>query len=379
VQCCFFSRGYKSIDVLAGDTRTTGGAEAQITYLASALAQMGHDVGLIYGEGTGRSEPHVVGGITCIDAAPLWSRPQSLLKFWQAMSFLSPDLLYARLPSDFVWMMGLFAKCRSGAKFVYALADDRHCNPWRVYDDVPHTFFHGAAYALGLRSADAIAFQHADQVRLVGPHLQSRMVHIPNLVRSFREEPRPFNTTTYDAIWIATMRAEKQVEIFLDLTEALPDFRFALVGNFCPDMSADQNKALEQRIHSLSNLDYLGPQRAPEIMSLLSRSRVLVNTSLAEGFPNTMLEAWSVGVPVVSLSVDPGGVIRREQLGLVSGNRDALQGDIRKVACSETLNWQTGKRALDYVRRKHSRGAVFEALSKIVPSIDYSSAITQVP
>jgi glycosyl transferase family 4 len=116
---CFFSPGYRSIHVLGGDTRTTGGAEAQVAYLAAALARLGHEVGLIYGDGRMRQDRKVVAGITCIDAAPAW-HPASLARFWRAMNFLSPDVLYARLPSDFLWVAGLLVRA-AGMRASYSV------------------------------------------------------------------------------------------------------------------------------------------------------------------------------------------------------------------------------------------------------------------
>ncbi|MBJ6128547.1 glycosyltransferase [Microvirga splendida] len=379
MRCCFFSPGYKSLEVLSGDTRSTGGAEAQIAYLAATLVHLGHDTSLIYGEGQGRAEQQKVADVTCINAAPLWRRPSSVMRFWQVLDSLSPDLLYARLPSDFLWMMGLFAKYRQHTKFLYAIADDRHCNPWQVYRDVPNTWFHGAAYALGLRSADVIAIQHGGQLSLVSEHLQKRLVHVPNLVRSFHEAPRVYEKTIYDGIWIATMRPEKQVEEFLALAQANPDLRFAIVGGFFSDLSVEYNRALEGRIRSLGNIEYLGPRRAPEVLDLLSQSKVLVNTSLAEGFPNTMLEAWSVGVPVVSLSVDPGGVIHREKIGLVSGTSVDLQRDVRLLACTEELNRKLGDCGLNYVRRQHSLDAVLKAFACVLSGSEFTSPASDMP
>ena len=75
MKCCFFSPGYRSLAVLEGDTRTSGGAEAQIAHLAAALVRSGHETALIYGDGQVPVGPKVVSGVTCIDAAPCWRRP----------------------------------------------------------------------------------------------------------------------------------------------------------------------------------------------------------------------------------------------------------------------------------------------------------------
>ena len=364
---CFFSLGYRSLHVLNGDTRTTGGAEAQLAYIATAMAQLGHEVGLVYGDGRGREHRHTVAGVTCIDAAPSWRHPASLAAFWRALHFLSPDVLYAQLPSDFLLMMGLFARRRPGARFMYHLASDRHCSPWTAYHY--KKWFHAPVYALALQCADVINVQHDHQRALVSPRLRSRTAHVPNLVRSIANCPRDYDATTIDAIFITVIRPEKQLEVFLDLAEALPDLRFAVAGGFGSTLSASQRASLEERRIGLRNVAFLGPQNAGEVMALLKKSKVVVNTSHFEGFPNAMLEAWSVGVPVVSLSVDPGGVIEREQLGLVSGTKVQLRRDVATLARTASLNQRLGGNGLAYVRRRHSLEAMCEALAQAVPGI----------
>jgi glycosyltransferase involved in cell wall biosynthesis len=126
---------------------------------------------------------------------------------------------------------------------------------------------------------------------------------------------------------------------------------------------------LEARMASIHNLAFLGPKRAAEVTQLLIQSKLLVNTSTFEGFPNTMLEAWSVGVPVVSLNVDPGHVIQREQIGRVSGTFENLCRDVEQIAHTSELNCAMGEQGLAYVRQQHSLEAVFRAFTAILPGL----------
>ena len=363
MHCCFFSPGNQSLRALAGESQIWGGAEAQVAHLAMAFAQLGHKVTLVYGDGERRTPPQLVGGVTCVDAAPTWRRPASLAAFWRALNFLCPDLIYARLPSDFLWMLGLFTRTRKGSRFVYALAHDLHCTPWNAYDYKP--WFHAPMYGLGLRTANVITIQHENQLALLSPRLRSRVARVPNVVRSISVSPRPYGDTTFDAIWVGQIRKEKQPDRFLELAAGLPDLCFAVAGEIA--VGGELQTSLEARLLALKNLTYFGPQNHNRVMALIERSRVLVNTSAAEGFPNTMLEAWSVGVPVVSLSVDPGGIIERERLGLLSRTGAGLKHDVATLARTESLNLQFGSRGLAYVRRVHGLEAACEALTRALP------------
>ncbi|HXW71845.1 MAG TPA: glycosyltransferase family 4 protein [Methylocella sp.] len=346
----------------------TGGAEAQIAYLAAAMVKLGHTAVLIYGDGRGKGQCKIIAGVVCINAAPSWSHPASLAALWHALNRLSPDLLYAQLPSDFLWLLGAFARLRPGTCFLYQLASDIHGNSWTAYEY--NRWFHAPLYALGLAAAHLITVQHGHQRASMNPRLQTKLAYVPNLVRSLSDAPRVFEASSFDAIWIALVRPVKRLGIFLDLADSLPDLRFAVVGGFESAVSLYERTSLEERMAALRNLMFLGPQPSEQVMALLSRSKVLVNTSDFEGFPNTMLEAWSVGVPIVSLSVDPGGVIEREQLGLVSGSQANLRRDVIALSRQRPLNARLGGNGLAYVRREHSLEAVCAALSRALPGVE---------
>jgi len=262
-------------------------------------------------------------------------------------------------------MLGLFSRWRPTTQFVYALAHDLHCDPWRAYDY--NRWFHGPSYGLGLWTTDVIAIQHERQRELLPRLLRGRAILIPNLMRSYAPTVRPYEQATFDGIWVAKIRPEKRLGTFLDLVAALPELRFAVVGGFDPEMGADERGQLERRMSELPNLSVLGPQRAAQVAALLAQSKLLVNTSSAEGFPNTMLEAWSLGVPVASLAVDPGGVISRERLGLLSGSAPQLCQDVLALARTPQLNQAFGERGLAYVSRQHSLAEVCRAFERALP------------
>lgn len=365
MKLCFIAPGHITVEVLNDDTRKSGGAESQLAYIAAAFARLGHQVDLIYGDGSAISAPCVITGVKCIDAFPDWKRPGSLLTFWRAHKKSAPDIIYANLPDDFLWISGLYSKLHPEVRFVFAIPSDKICNPWQTY--TYNKWLHNPLYALGLRTADAVTVQHEAQAQLVRPYVKGELVFVPNLLRSVARTARKYEETDIDAIWIAEIRPVKQLHVFLDVVEELPDLQFAVVGWFAPSVDRKSRGSLEHRMETLKNLSFWGPQRHEDVMRFLARSKILVNTSKWEGFPNTLLEAWSVGVPVVSLTVDPGGVIQRETIGLVSGTVTKMRRDIEVLVQTRSLNCEMGERGLAYVRRAHSLEAMCQAFERVVP------------
>lgn len=374
---CFFSPGMRTLKVLSGDSRTTGGAEAQVAYLAAALAERGHAVSLVYGEGRCAYPPVTLSGVLCLDAAPDWRHPRSLAVFWRTLRARAPDVFYARLPSDFLVLLAMAARIRPRARFIYALAHDLHTRAWTAYDH--RRWFHAPLFAIGLRGAHRISVQHEDQNASLAPALRARTGFVPNIVRNIAAVPRDGGRARYDVAWIAKIRPEKRFDLLLDLAQACPALTFAVVGSYDPLMPAGMCADFERRLAALENVAFLGEMRARDVLDTLASTRVLVNTSDAEGFPNTMLEAWSLGVPVVSLSVDPGGVIARQALGLVSRGARALARDVPRLVEDAELNRACGVRGLNYVRRTHGPDAVVAALRTVSAAASGSMILRAAP
>jgi glycosyltransferase involved in cell wall biosynthesis len=299
--------------------------------------------------------------VHCLDAAPAWRRPRSVVAFWRALRAQEPRVLYARLPSDFLFLMGLAARRRPRTRFVYALAHDLHARAWTAYDH--RRWFHAPLFALGLHLSHRIVIQHEDQRAALPPALRGRAALVPNIVRSVREAPRPYGQTLHDVAWVAKIRTEKRLDRLFDLADASPGLTFAVIGGFDPLLPAGERADLERRAASTANVAMLGEMRAADVLGTVALSKVLVNTSDAEGFPNTMLEAWSMGVPAVSLSVDPGGVIAREGLGAVSRDPQTLARDVAVLVQDESVNRRAGLAGLAYVRRRHATAVVCRSLA----------------
>jgi glycosyltransferase involved in cell wall biosynthesis len=90
----------------------------------------------------------------------------------------------------------------------------------------------------------------------------------------------------------------------------------------------------------------------------MADAAMLLSTSDEEGFPNTFIQAWSVGTPVVSLKIDPDHIIERVGLGMVSGSLERAITDINALIDAPQLREEIAVRAQQYIAEAHSEAAV---------------------
>ena len=79
-----------------------------------------------------------------------------------------------------------------------------------------------------------------------------------------------------------------------------------------------------------------------------------MNTSLHEGFPNTFIQAWMREVAVVSLHVDPDGVLSREGVGVHAGTEQRLAEAVRGLVTDVATRAQIVARAYKHAMHRHS-------------------------
>ena len=107
-----------------------------------------------------------------------------------------------------------------------------------------------------------------------------------------------------------------------------------------------------------------------EINLLLQRDAILVNTSISEGFPSTFLEAWSHGCPVVSLNVDPDGVMKRERCGACAkGNFTTAVGALKDLISDSKKRGSMGQGGREYVATNHDPKSLSDRYEQFFQSL----------
>jgi len=341
-----------------GDLRYIGGESVQHVLLARAWRDLGHEVSLIAFD-DGQGARRMVDGITVIAAHRRHAGLPGLRffhprasKLFAALMAADADVYYQSPAGAFTGITAWFCRM-TGRKFIFRVASDSDCE--REHGRI-QLWRDRRLYDYGLKRADFIAVQTRYQAQqLLENHA------LDSCVVNMLVEPPPRSGAPVrkdiDVLWLSNLRALKRPELVLELARQLPDVKFTLAGGPMPHaagaMYFEDVKAAAAR---LPNVSMPGAVRYTETGQWFDRARIFLNTSSIEGFPNTFLQAWIRGVPVVSF-FDPDGLIKRLQLGAVPASLDDMREAIRGLLNVDVYRENIGRRARDFAAREFTGAA----------------------
>lgn len=110
----------------------------------------------------------------------------------------------------------------------------------------------------------------------------------PNFVE---QDVLPVWEGRHGGLYVGRLSVEKGVQTLMQAMGLLPS----------PDLKVIGTGPLEDRVKAVAAADWLGPQPLEEVFRHLSKaSFLLLPSSCYEGFPRTLVEAFSWGVPVIA-------------------------------------------------------------------------------
>jgi glycosyltransferase involved in cell wall biosynthesis len=109
----------------------------------------------------------------------------------------------------------------------------------------------------------------------------------------------------------------------------------------------------------LPNVQFHGHVPFAQIRALYERARILVGTSEIEGFPNTYLQAWAHGAPVVAF-LDPDRLIATHGLGTVVASPAEMQAAVAALL-ADPVRWRCiSEQCRRYVDARFEASAMVE-------------------
>jgi len=347
------------------DNELIGGAEVQQSILARALVRAGYRVSMISLD-FGQPQRVLLDGVMVHKAY----RPNAglrVLRFvhprvttlWRAMRAVDADVYYQRCSAMLTALVAVF--CRSyGRRSIFASACDLDFVPGRQ----PIRYLRDRwLFERGLALVDRIVVQNVTQQRDCCANYGRESTQIA----SCYELPAGVSPGTGDCVlWVASMRERdyKRPELFLELARRLPRRRFVMIGGAGGDVGNACFERIRNEAAAIPNVEFTGFLPLARVEPYFDRARVLVNTSIHEGMPNTFLQSWARGVPTVAF-VDTGARLRGEPLYRVVGGVEEAAAELERLFTDEE-HWQRASaRCREYFSCTHSTSTVlarFEGL-----------------
>ena len=353
--------------ILTGDASipVVGGAEVQQSMIAPALARRGWRVSMISLD-YGQPEGAVARGVTVLrthkpDAGlPVvrFVHPR-LTSLWRAMRRANADVYYQRTADIQTAYVAQFCRMH-GRRSVYAGASDVDFMPGE--EDIRFARDR-AMFRWGVRNVDAVIVQNAVQREALRENFGRQGFLIPSCY--VPPEGAGADPAGY-VLWVATVRPSKRPELLVEIARRLPDVRFVMIGGPDPGRrEAEYMRSIAQMAGALPNIEVRGFVPFVEAERAFDGARVVLNTSLYEGFPNTFLQAWARGIPTVGF-IDTGSRHGGEPVYDVAAGVDDAAARLRRLASDDAYWSAASARALAHFRESHSIDAVLDLYERIL-------------
>lgn len=330
-----------------------GGAEVQQTIIAKMLLENGYDVCVLVHDIGQPNEMTTPEGLRLIKA---YGKPS---RFFTAMKRAGADVYYQRGGGSITGLIAIICRIL-GKKFIFATSTDMDLDGVK---EKGMNSIKRAIFRYGINTS-TVVIQTDEQHE----NLKKRFRKQGTVIRNSYSVPEETTQRKPEyVIWVASFRDLKRPEMFVDLAEKLPEHQFLMVGGpyvHQPEIF-DQ---IKERSASIPNIKLTGIVPYNEVGKQFDKAKLLICTSTIEGFPNTFLQAWSRGIPIVS-TVDPDRLIERLELGRHCSTVDEMVSAVRKILSDESLRIKTGEKAADYVKNNHHPDAISIKYIELIDSL----------
>ncbi|MDG5467422.1 glycosyltransferase family 4 protein [Deltaproteobacteria bacterium IMCC39524] len=307
---CFFSFNLLTSLLRDSNTEVLGGAELQQLIIAKEMVVRGYKISFITLSPDSKCQwayPqfNIVPTFRQKDGFPVlrFIYPR-LFKVWLALVKVNADIYYIRGAGFYLAPLVVYAKLYN-KKVVFCGANDTNFDPSKI--KLPH-YRDKIAYFWALKRCDFIIAQNNIQKKtaLMRSGVNVRIIH-NGYFRS-----KSLSSFSEGVLWVANFRKSKNPKLFLNLARSLPNCQFIMIGGR-PEQ--EDFNVIAEEARQIPNLNFYGYLPIGKVEQFFLRAKLFVNTSSYEGFPNSFLQAWQKGLPVVSF-VDPDSLISRNRLGI---------------------------------------------------------------
>lgn len=340
------------------DPSAIGGAERQQWLLARALTDACWSVTVGVRRFLEAGERRTVHGVQFVGLG----RGQILKEWYRFLLSERPNWLYWRCADHLLGPMFRIARL-AAVRTIFSAGFDTDVRPRDALARRRHWW---PLYAWGLSQAERVFIQHRGQLSQLPSKWRSKAYLVPSIAGEIGTVTPHSKRNRYVA-WVAVLRQHKRPELLVEIASKSPDIRFVVCGGPSTFGSAiGYSERIMEALKGLPNVEFLGQVAPVMAQHVIAEAALFLSTSNGEGFPNTFLQAWASGTPVVSVEIDPGSVIERAGLGAVPTTVEDARREIYAIMDSPTRRDAIALRAQEHIARHHSEAVVVQTFQRAV-------------
>jgi glycosyltransferase involved in cell wall biosynthesis len=343
------------------DKGIQGGSEVDIYMLSTELAKdKEFKVSLITGDYS-QGKVEQIENVTIYKTANL-RNPAAALSIWKAMSRANADIYFKKGASFVTALVGLFCKVNRRV-LVLRTARDIECDGTYIREN----WLRGRAFLWALKQAEQVFVQKDSNKLSLKETTGISAIVLPNGHRILE----PSQQKRDCILWVGRSVKVKRPELFIKLAQETPDEQFIMVCQQAKD--DDKYNELLASAKTVSNLKFI--ERVPfhEIDSFFQRTKIFINTSSTEGFPNTFIHACKCATPILSLKINPDRFLDKHQCGMcANGDWGLFAAMLKQLLIAETAT-RLGDNGRIYAEENHDIRKIIEQYKIIFKQISTKS------
>ncbi len=361
---CFV--GADNYPVLTGmaSEQQFGGESVQQSVLAKCFVELGYDVSMIVSDHGQADIEHfegikVIKGFLNRGGIPVvrWLHPR-ITGLYAALKLADADCYFDSCAGVSTGIVGHYCK-KFDKIHLFRLAHDSDVIPGK---QLIRFWRDRKIYEYGLRNSHIISAQGVVQQKLLKENYGMDSVPI-NMSVEFPAEDA-LHAKDIDVLWVNNLRPFKRPERAVDVAKLLSEYKVDMIGGPVKNYQ-DLFDSTKQSADGASNLTFHGSVPYADVNDYFERSRVFINTSDQEGFPNSFLQAWIRKLPTVSF-FDPDGLIAKHKLGGVPKDDEDMAAMVRDLLSNEDKLREIGERSAKFARDNYSPIAIARKYAELI-------------
>ena len=237
----------------------------------------------------------------------------AFFKFYRRLAQINADIYFTANLSKYVGFTNFYCKL-TGKIHIHRTEHQHQVNKKIILKHIRRGSSRYLLFFLGYINVDHIVVQNEEDRDM----LKKTFKYPSNVIRNSYPIQKLDIINRDFILWVARSEKWKRPEIFIKLAAAFPKENFIMVMPIADDLKFFED--IKTQAKNVSNLQFIPGVPFSDVEAYYRNAKVFVNTSLAEGFPNSFNQAMNCSTPLLSLNINPDNFIKKNEVGFYCNN-----------------------------------------------------------